>query len=91
MIKDNKQSLTRGYVVMISGCRDLQTSADSFIQGKYQGALTNTFLYVVGKHKHLTYEDLIKKLRSKLKKGRYSQIPCLSSGRSLKLNTRFNV
>jgi hypothetical protein len=91
MIQNRKQTKTRGEVVMLSGCRDSQTSADAYIGGKYQGALTNSFLYVVGKHKRLSYEELVTKIRSRLKKGRYSQIPCLSSGRNLKLGSRFTV
>lgn len=91
MLKNSKQTKTRGEVVMISGCRDIQTSADSYINGKFQGALTNSFLYVVERHKRLSYEELIRKVRSKLKKDRYSQIPCLSSGRELKLGSLFMV
>lgn len=91
MIQNRKQSKTRGEVVMISGCTDSQTSSDSFFNGTYQGALTNSFLYVVGRHKRLSYKKLMRKLRSKLKKDRYSQIPCLSSGRKLNLNSRFTA
>nr|QBK86032.1 MAG: caspase [Marseillevirus LCMAC101] len=91
LIREPKLSNTRGNVIMISGAKDSQTASDAFINGKYQGALTNSFLYVLGRHNHLTYEELMRKLRAKLKKGRYSQIPCLSSGRSLRLNTQFTV
>ncbi len=91
MINDRKQTKTRGEVVMMSGSRDNQTSADAFLGGKYEGALTNSFLYVVGRHKRLSYEELMRKVRSKLKKGRFSQVPCLSSGRSLKLGSLFTV
>ena len=91
MIEDRKETKTRGEVAMISGSKDSQTSSDAFIQGTYQGALTNCFLYVVGRHKRLSYEELMRKVRSKLKRDRYSQVPCLSSGRSLKLGSLFTV
>ncbi len=91
MIKNTKQTKTRGEVVMLSGSTDKQTSADAYIGGKYQGALTNSFLYVVERHMHLSYEELVRKIRSKLKKGRYSQVPCLSSGRNLRLSSQFTV
>jgi len=91
MIKNRKQKKTRGEVVMLSGSKDSQTSADAYFQGKYEGALTNSFLYTVGRHGRLSYEELVRKVRSKLKKGRYSQIPCLSSGRNLKLSSLFTV
>jgi len=91
IIKNRKQSKTRGEIVMISGCKDSGVSSDAYIGGKYEGALTNSFLYVVEKHEHLSYEELVKKVRSKLKEGRYSQIPCLSSGRSLRLSSLFTA
>lgn len=90
MIRNAKQTKTRGQVIMISGCQDEQTSADAYISGKYQGALTNSLLYVLGRHRHLTYDELVRKVRAKLK-GRYSQIPCLSSGRSLRLSSQVKV
>lgn len=91
MIKDNKQTKTRGDIAMISGCQDTGVSSDAYIGGTYQGALTSSFLYVIGRHKRLSYEELIKKVKSKLKKDRYSQVPCLSSGRPLKLDSQFTV
>ena len=91
MIRDSKQTKTRGEVVMISGCKDDQTSADSYISGKYQGAMTNSFLYVTREYPYLTYEDLVRKLRANLKEDKYDQIPCLSSGQSLKLTSQFVV
>lgn len=91
MIKDTKQTPTRGKVVMLSGCRDDQTSADAYIEGKYQGALTNAFLFVVTSYAHLSYEVLVTQVRSKLKSDQYSQIPCLSSGKSIKLSSLFTV
>ena len=91
MVRDNKQTKTRGEVVMISGCKDEQTSADAYISGKYQGAMTNSFLYVMGNYIYLTHEELVKKLRAKMKEGKYDQIPCLSSGQSLKLTSQFVV
>jgi hypothetical protein len=91
MIKDTKQTPTRGKVVMLSGCRDDQTSADAYIAGTYQGALTNSFLSVVNSGTPLSYDTLVRQLRLKLKSGQYSQIPCLSSGKSLILTSLFTV
>jgi hypothetical protein len=91
IIKNRKQTKTRGEVVMISGAKDEQTASDAYISGKYQGALTNSFLYVVERYNHLSYEDLVRKVRLRLKKGKYSQIPCLSSGRNLVLSSQYTV
>lgn len=92
MVKTRKQRKTRGDCVMISGCRDNQTSADAYIEGNYQGALTNSFLDLVsGNAVSLSYEELVLQLRLKLKNEEYSQIPCLSSGKKLQLTSQFSV
>jgi len=89
LVADNHYSDTRGQVVMVSGCLDPQTSADAYIAGEYQGALTNSFLESYSKSK--TYEQLIKNIRSLLRKGKFSQIPSLASGKQFDLQTKLSV
>jgi metacaspase-1 len=93
MIKDNKGQETKGQVVMISGCQDPQTSADSFEERQSQGALTYCFTSVLKQDpaKKLTYEQVFKNLRTMLKDKKYSQIPNLSSGKQLQLSTVFSL
>lgn len=62
-------------VVMISGCKDSQTSADAYIGGKYSGALTWALLQNI---KESSWLNLLENIRSSLQK-KYSQIPQLSS------------
>ena len=66
-------------IVKISGCRDYQTSMDSYIKGSFQGALTACFLKSV---KDLEYNftcfQLIKQIKSYIYGGNYKQIPTLS-------------
>lgn len=80
---------TKCKVVSISGCRDNQTSADTWEYDRYerkneaQGALTASFIecYRPG----ITYFHLINNIRSWLK-NRYDQIPQLTSGKPLNIN-----
>ena len=63
--------------VMISGCHDRQTSADAFIAGTYQGAMTAAF--IANYRDGITYDKLIRNMRDHLRKKKYTQIPQLSS------------
>ena len=83
-----KETETIGNVIMISGCRDNQTSADAYINSKYQGAMTWAFLDTVNKNPNLTWKELITTMRSSLKTTKYEQIPQLSSGKKLDLTTK---
>lgn len=87
---NTKQKETKGRVIMISGCTDKQTSADAFINGTYNGALTASFLECYNKlpPKDLTWRNLILGMRAYLKKYGYPQIPQLSSGKLLDINSR---
>ncbi len=68
--------------LLITGCRDTQTSADAFIGGTYNGALT---YYLVESIKEangkLSYRELHKETLAKLK-GEYDQVPQLEGNRN---------
>lgn len=74
---------TNGDVVMISGCRDDQTSADITVQNKGQGALTYAILEILKKDNYkTTYDKLLTDVRQFISGNRLSdQVPCLSFGR----------
>jgi hypothetical protein len=64
--------------VLITGCRDTQTSADAFIGGSYNGALTYHLVKVLRQAKgKVTYRRLHKDVIALLKQGRYDQVPQL--------------
>ena len=74
-------------IIMLSGCRDSQTSADAYITDKYRGALTWGFIYVIQEYisknnnkldTQLDWRDLITIIRYELKKNDFTQIPQLS-------------
>jgi len=77
---ENSNSGIKGHVVMISGCQDDQTSADSLIESKWAGAMTSAFLYSLEKTNYkITYFHLLDNMRDYLKKHEYTQIPQLTS------------
>jgi hypothetical protein len=86
--ENTKGTETIGNVIMISGCMDNQTSDDAFINSKYQGAMTWSFLEVVNKNPNVTWKELITTMRSTLKTSKYQQIPQLSSGKKLDLTNK---
>lgn len=69
--------------LLLTGCRDSQTSADAYIGGTYNGALT---YYLVESIKEadgkLTYRELHQRTSTKLKKSKFEQIPQLEGQRA---------
>lgn len=86
---NNKEKETRGNVIMISGCHDEQTSADAYINNKYNGAMTSAFLncYNSKSQKNLTWKNLLLGMRKYLKKNDFSQISQLTSGKPIDMNS----
>jgi hypothetical protein len=68
----------KGTVVMISGCMDIQTSADAYINNKSQGAMTWSFINSITT-KQQTIINIVKNMRNLLKTNNYDQVPQLSS------------
>jgi hypothetical protein len=64
-------------IVLISGCRSDQTSADADIQGRYNGAFTYYFLQALREPKGTTMpmNELVPEVQKKLNSACYSQIP----------------
>jgi len=64
--------------LLITGCRDTQTSADAFINGRYNGALTYGLVTAIRKAKgKLTYQDLHDRIIAVLKQKKFDQVPQL--------------
>lgn len=73
-------------VISWSGCRDEQTSADASIGGEATGAMSWAFRE--GYQPGLSYTDLLKHIRELLK-GKYSQVPQLSTGHKMDMKSAF--
>ena len=85
-------SETNGQVIMISGCKDSQTSADAYVnyngQNMGAGAMTFSFLKTIQDlGTNISLKTLIESMRSLLKDNEYDQVPQLSSGKAIDINT----
>ena len=85
---ENDDATVKGNIIMISGCKDIQTSADAWIQsdmkGEYAGAITSAFLHTM---KHYDYTctcfHLLNGMRNYLKDGDFKQVPQICSSNKL--------
>ncbi|KAI8907275.1 Metacaspase-1 [Gorgonomyces haynaldii] len=78
-------------VIMFSGCKDSQTSADSSFNGQSAGAMTYAFLESMKMmNNRCSYGQLFNQIRVILQ-GKYQQKPQLSSARYLDMNQPFLV
>jgi hypothetical protein len=72
--------------ILITGCRDTQTSADAFIDGSYTGALTFGLVQAMRQGKGaLTYRQLHDRASAVLNAKRFEQVPQLE-GRSARFD-----
>ena len=78
---------TTGNIIMISGCNDVQTSSDANINNKNQGAMTWAFLEAFKSEKNITWRNLLIKMRDLLKKSNFTQLPQLTSGSFLNIDS----
>ncbi|OJJ44362.1 hypothetical protein ASPZODRAFT_71866 [Penicilliopsis zonata CBS 506.65] len=69
-------------VVMFSGSKDTQTSADTFQDGEARGALSWAFIKTLQQAPHQSYLQLLNNIRSELE-GKYTQKPQLSCSHPL--------
>jgi len=88
-------------VIMFSGCKDSQTSADvsntaSFGlpsdagPGGAGGACTNSMIKALHEQSEYTWAGLLKRMREILE-GKYTQIPQMSSSKNVDMNTQYSV
>lgn len=83
------ETIEQGDAILISGCRDNQTSADAWINGRYQGAMTYYLAETLMDHQfNVSYRSLVAEMNSKLINRRYTQEPQLE-GSAVLLDGRF--
>ena len=89
-----------GDVKMISGCRDDQTSADVHDVSQFGlpasppgagGACTNSLLKAIKDSSDPCWMGILKQTRSILKEKRFTQVPQMSTSRSLNMTKPFEV
>ena len=92
--KNTRETKTISQVIMISGCTDKQTSADTYIteangaNGKSCGAMTWALKSALASLTKPTWLELLTTMRTLLKNNSYTQIPQLSSGLPLNLHSK---
>jgi hypothetical protein len=78
-------------VIMFSGCKDNQTSADTFVGGfGATGAMSFAFMKTLNENPNQSYLQLMQNIRTILMQ-KYSQIPQLSSGRPMDMRMPFYI
>ena len=79
----------QGDAILLSGCKDHQTSADALINGRYHGAFTYYLVYTLARANYdITYIDLITRTGEALKANGYDQVPQVE-GLEINLNKKF--
>jgi hypothetical protein len=72
------ETAEQGDAILISGCEDNQTSADAWINQKYQGAMTYALANVLSEHSFdITYQQLIANINNKMDQFKFTQNPQL--------------
>lgn len=78
-VKQQRDVENLANIIKLSGCRDIQTSMDAFINGKYQGALTFAFLKCMDDLDYnFTPKHLVQRCKHYLITNNYEQIPTLT-------------
>ncbi|PKI83633.1 Mca1p [Malassezia vespertilionis] len=77
-------------VIMLSGCKDSQTSADATEAGKATGAMSWAFIKVLSEYRNLSYLQLLNATRDALAM-KYSQKPQMSTSHPVDLNYQFVI
>ena len=87
VIINNRNEESKSNIYFISGCRDEQTSADAYINRKFQGAMTWSFLETLKSKSGLSWKEMLLKMRELLK-NHFTQVPQFSSGKSIDINSK---
>ncbi|GME71483.1 unnamed protein product [Ambrosiozyma monospora] len=88
--KIKKENSSPADVIMFSGCKDDQTSADANEAGKFTGALSWAFLQVLNQDPTQTYLTLLQNIRTVLAT-KYTQKPQMSSSHQIDPNIKFVI
>jgi hypothetical protein len=88
---NNKQTQTRGNVILISGSQDNQTSADTVVNDTPNGALSIAVMGALNNTNRPTWSNFITTVRKSLKDNGFSQVAQLSSGKPLNINSQICV
>ncbi|KAJ1762954.1 Ca(2+)-dependent cysteine protease [Coemansia sp. RSA 1591] len=86
--KSRRTKSTMGDVIMFSGCKDDQTSADTKTDLDFTGAMSHALITSMYTNPRQTYVQLLQDIRRRLAE-KYEQRPQMSTGRLMDMNTIF--
>ena len=91
-ISENHNYTDEENIFTISGCRDSQTSADAWINNKYQGALSYHLMKTLELNNYkIPIKYLLKDIHCMLKLGQYEQKPVITSSKKIDLDAEFTL
>ena len=71
-------TVEQGDAILLSGCKEDQTSADAWIDNRYQGAMTYELNAILLKNNYnVTYQQLIKEVNEYMARFKFTQVPQL--------------
>ncbi len=79
IVQNTKTKTSRHNVSIVTGCRDDQTSADAWLNNRFQGALSFVLQETLMFHPNITIKNLRNECERKLKKYGFTQVPQLIS------------
>lgn len=88
--KVNEKGNLHADVIMFSGCKDAQTSADAYLDGKGQGAMSYALIKALQMYPGISYGSLLVCVRDILR-NEFHQIPQISTCRFIDLNQMFII
>ncbi|KAI7903393.1 peptidase C14, caspase domain-containing protein [Cokeromyces recurvatus] len=86
--ESKRKNFSPADVVMFSGCKDDQTSADANEAGRATGAMSYAFTKSLRNNPNQSYQELLNSVRDILR-DKYSQRPQLSSSHPIDVNLQF--
>jgi len=86
-----KSNSSPAEVIMISGCRDDQTSADASIAGKPTGAMSFALMTFLHKNPNPCLIDLLNGMRDLMIEKKFTQIPQMSTSHEMDPKTIFSL
>ncbi len=77
-------------IIMLSGCKDEQTSSDAYLNGEFRGALTFALISILDTFNYkITWKDLLYHIQDLLKQKHFTQKPQLSTSDIFELDKKY--
>jgi len=91
-IENHRKQQNGADIIQFSGCRDEQTSADTFVKGLgATGAMSYAFVEILTKNPKQTYQQLLSAMRDLLASTKKTQVPQMSSNHAMDMKTEFHM